>query len=338
MDSNHKSSAELEREVEAQRLKVENRIGEIRERLSPGQIIDEVLSYGKDGGQAFVSNLGSTVASNPIPAALLGISLAWLMSGKAPSFGQHEKTSSAHSYGRTDGYHPDSGSNWEPEDYPYHTISGGIRRVGHARDDAGDWYSEFEDTAGKRYTARSNEQGHRHGHFLDDAGRKIRGFIDEAGHRVRDFQDESGNKLGDAMGWASHTFSDVKREMGHRMEQFGDEAKHVGEKVSTEAERAAKKVMSAFESQPLVAGALAFAAGAALGATLPHTREEDAAIGKVADKVRGKAMDAASDLYDEGKEKAGELYEKGKEKVGEVYEDARQNLGANSQLRGPGLH
>ena len=51
-----KSSAELEREVSAQRDRVEARIGEIKDRLSPGQLIDEVLSYTKDGGGKFASN------------------------------------------------------------------------------------------------------------------------------------------------------------------------------------------------------------------------------------------------------------------------------------------
>ena len=35
-----KSSADLEREAQAQRDRIEARIGEIRERLSPGQLVD----------------------------------------------------------------------------------------------------------------------------------------------------------------------------------------------------------------------------------------------------------------------------------------------------------
>ena len=76
-----RESAVLEQEAEAQRHKVEERIDQIRERLSPGQLVDELMSYTKDGGQHFAANLGQAVTSNPLPAALLGVSLVWLMSG-----------------------------------------------------------------------------------------------------------------------------------------------------------------------------------------------------------------------------------------------------------------
>ena len=120
MSNYSKDSAQLEREVEEQRQKIENRIGEIRERLSPGQIVDELLSYTKNGGQNFAANLGQTVSNNPMPAALLGISLVWLMSGQGP------KLSMPHS---------------EParprgDEYPYATVSGGFRRVSHAAEAA----------------------------------------------------------------------------------------------------------------------------------------------------------------------------------------------------------
>ena len=84
MSSYGKDSAQLEREVEQQRQRVEDRIGEIKDRLSPGQLVDELLSYTKDGGQHFAANLGHTVSNNPLPAALLGISLVWLMTGQGP--------------------------------------------------------------------------------------------------------------------------------------------------------------------------------------------------------------------------------------------------------------
>src|SRR5690606_34383864 len=77
----HKSSAELEREVEAQRHHLEQTISEIQSRLSPGQLMDQALSYTREGGGRFASNLGRSVSDNPLPATLLGISLAWLMAG-----------------------------------------------------------------------------------------------------------------------------------------------------------------------------------------------------------------------------------------------------------------
>ncbi|HLV84119.1 MAG TPA: DUF3618 domain-containing protein, partial [Devosia sp.] len=40
-----KSSAELQRELEMQRSRVEDTIDEIQQKLSPGQLVDEMLAY-----------------------------------------------------------------------------------------------------------------------------------------------------------------------------------------------------------------------------------------------------------------------------------------------------
>lgn len=308
MSTYSKDSAQLEREVEEQRQRIENRIGEIRERLSPGQIVDELLSYTKNGGQHFAANLGQTVANNPLPAALLGISLVWLMSGQGPRLAMPHSEPA-----RPRG-----------QEYPYATVAGSLRRVSHAADGSGKWYSEFEDTAGKRYKAEANEHGHRLGEFMDDAGKKFGGFIDETGHRVRDFQDEAGNRMDEAMGWASHTFHDMQQGVSQAMDQVAQQAQQLGGAAQQQMDRTSRMAMDLFQNQPLVAGALAFAAGAAIGAALPHTEQEDQAIGKVADKVKRQAAEVAADAYEDGKSRAAELYEKGKETAAQVYDDLRE--------------
>lgn len=305
MNSSEKDSAQLEREVEQQRQKIESRIGEIKDRLSPGQIVDELLTFTKDGGQNFASNLGQTVSNNPLPAALLGISLVWLMSGQGVK-------PAAPAVRRTPAN----------EDHPYATVSGGLRRVGHAADDMGRWYSEFEDVGGRRFKAEADQLGHRAGSFVDDAGKKFGGFIDEAGHRVRDFQDEAGNRLDEASGWAAHAWHDVQGQVSGAIEQVQHHAGHLGSSAQHQVDRTTRVIMDSFQNQPLVAGALAFAAGAALGAALPHTAQEDKAVGELADEVRGKAMDAASEVYEDGKSVVAELYEKGKDGAAQVYDEA----------------
>jgi hypothetical protein len=312
MSSYGKDSARLEREVEEQRQRVESRIGEIRDRLSPGQLVDEVLSYTKDGGQHFAANLGQTVANNPLPAALLGISLIWLMSGQGPRLAMPQGDAKPQRRDETE--------------YPYASASGGrLRRISHAADDAGKWYSEFEDLGGKRYKAESNELGHRLGAFVDDTGRKFGGFIDDAGYRVREFQDEAGNRLDEAAGWASHRWHDVQEGVGAAIGQVAQQAQNLTGASQQQFNRVSNAVISSFDSQPLVAGALAFAAGAALGSTLPHTEQEDKLLGKAGDTARREAAHAASDIYETGKEKAAELYEKSKDGAARLYDDVRDN-------------
>jgi hypothetical protein len=313
-----KTSAELEREVDAQRDRVGQRIEEIRQRLSPGQLLDEALAYTKDGGSHFASNLGQQIQANPMPAAIAAIGLGWLMISGA----------------RGGAVPADATPRYDDASYPYARAgSGGLRRVSHAADDSGEWWSEFETTSGDRYRARSNEFGERAGHFTDKAGKMFSGFIDDTGNRVRDFRDEAGNALKGTTDWASHSWHDVQegaawgvRAAGSAVRSAGaglvSGGRQLGGTVQNQSDALARQIGSLFDNQPLIAGALAFAAGAALGATLPHTAQEDELIGDQADEVRRKVGRAAGDLYDKGKETVAELYEKGKDGAAELLETA----------------
>jgi len=322
-DSNSsKSSAELELEVEAQRNRVEARIGEIKDRLSPGQLVDELLSYTKHGGAEFASNLGHQLTANPLPAALVGVGLAWLISSNV-----------------TGGGHSKSAESTQDEPYyPYAKVGGsGLRRVNHSADEEGQWWSEFETDTGSKYKARSNEMGERAGHFVDETGKMFSGFIDETGNRVTQFKDSAGNMLGGATGWASHSWRGVQQKIREGIDSATSSARHMGAglasggkqfggTVQNQTEQMSRQIAGLFDSQPLIAGALAFAAGAALGATLPHTAQEDRLVGRTGDKLRSKAGEVAGDLYEQGKERAAGLYDEASEKAGQIYSEAKDKI------------
>lgn len=337
--SNGKSSADLEREVSEQRNRVEARIGEIRDRLSPGQLLDEALAYSKHGGAHFASNLGQQLTSNPLPAALAGIGIAWLIASNA-----------------TGGRQPAPAWTDSDEDYPYARVSsGGVTRTSHAADEAGQWWSEFRTDDGDTFRARADELGRRAGHFTDQAGKRFSGFIDEAGNRIRQFQDESGNRLDDGLGWASHSWHETQRGIGQAVQnatagatalgsrltggaqQMSQNARQMsqdlGGSVQSQADQFSRQITALFEQQPLIAGALAFAAGAALGAALPHTEQEDSLVGERADKMRRKAAEAASDLYEQGKEQVSQAYGEARRTGSELYEDAKDRLSEEIPVR-----
>ena len=82
----------IERDLERTRSRMDNRLSELQERLSPGQIVDDMLGYfrGSEGGD-FARNLMDSVRDNPLPAALTGIGLTWLMaSNPKPRAQLHE--------------------------------------------------------------------------------------------------------------------------------------------------------------------------------------------------------------------------------------------------------
>jgi hypothetical protein len=93
------TSAQLEREAEATRAHIADTLDELRHRISPGQVVDQIVDYAREGsGGTFVRNLRSQVVNNPVPVTLMGAGLAWLMMasrrpgrhriGSGQSFGQ----------------------------------------------------------------------------------------------------------------------------------------------------------------------------------------------------------------------------------------------------------
>ena len=74
------SSEQLKREAEATRALIEQTLAELRVRISPGQIADQAMEYARDTTNGdLVRNLSRQMADNPVPVALMGAGLVWLM-------------------------------------------------------------------------------------------------------------------------------------------------------------------------------------------------------------------------------------------------------------------
>lgn len=127
--------------------------------------------------------------------------------------------------------------------------------------------------------------------------------------------------------------SDLTERLSHGLEDLSEDAKsrvlaarHAAFEARQSSQEAMKKGSRAasgfFDDQPLVVGALAVAAGAAIGGLLPHTRIEDDTMGAASDQLyadaqalyrdeRAKAMAAAkvavSDVKDEIKDVGADL-------------------------------
>ncbi|MCV9966844.1 DUF3618 domain-containing protein [Pararhizobium sp. BT-229] len=309
-----KTSADIQREIEVDRLRIEERIDAIQERMSPGQLVDEMLAYAKgSGGGEYVSNLGQALKSNPLPVALMGVSLAWLMA-------KQRSTPSTLNTDRAD-------------EYPLYFAKGDVRRVGPAVLEGDARYSQFTDESGREFKALTDAEGRRAGHFVDEAGNTYRGFVDASGRQIERILDETGKMLDQASGWGSQAWTRVKDAAG----QAGEKASNLASSVSQSSESAAttiqhqvdslnRTILTHFRNQPLVGGALAFAAGAAIGAALPPTEQEDSALGKSADKLKKNATTQAVDAFDQGREAASEVYEKAMAVASDVHDAAKDRM------------
>ncbi|SFB62358.1 Protein of unknown function [Rhizobium sp. NFR07] len=306
--SENPSSAEIEREIAEDRLRIENKLDAIQQRMSPGQLVDEVISYAKSsGGGEYASNLSTAVKNNPVPIALVGVGLAWLMAGP--------KTSVA-SYAKPEDHH-----------YPLATIQGEVRRSGPVTVDGENRYSHFTDSAGSRYKALTDATGRRAGHFMDESGKTFRGFADASGRHYHDLRDEAGKLFDEASGWISSTWQDLTRSAG----RTGDTVSQAGRSAIDTGAQLNDAILKHFRDQPLVGGALAFAVGAAIGAALPHTKAEDEALGSASDEVKSMVSHQASETLDKAEQVATDVLDKAVSIATDVHDTARDRIQEEAQ-------
>ena len=96
-----KDPSELEREADRARANIENTLEALERRLSPGELLDQMLHVVKNNGGMFGKNLATQVRNNPVPVLLTGVGMVWLMaaSDRPPQ----------RAYGYASGYDYESG-------------------------------------------------------------------------------------------------------------------------------------------------------------------------------------------------------------------------------------
>ena len=71
---------QIERDLAKTRARMDSRLDELQDRLSPNQLVNDALSHVTGGdGADFTQKLIAKAKGNPIPAALAGVGIAWLM-------------------------------------------------------------------------------------------------------------------------------------------------------------------------------------------------------------------------------------------------------------------
>src|SRR5207237_897550 len=74
----------LERETESCGEQLADTLDELRMRMTPGEVVDQLVDYAQDTtGGLFFENLKQEVTRNPLPVALMGAGFLWLICGKA---------------------------------------------------------------------------------------------------------------------------------------------------------------------------------------------------------------------------------------------------------------
>jgi len=163
-----RSTREIERDVERTRSDIEDTVAALREKMSLGQIVDEATHYLRDsGGNEALSNLAAQARANPMPLALVGIGLAWLMSGRGqPAIGSSTGSwagtgSSVRGFGARAGETAGSAKD-ALADSGRKAGEAVSSRMHQASDAASQTYNRISDTASHTYGRVSDRAGQAH--------------------------------------------------------------------------------------------------------------------------------------------------------------------------------
>ena len=288
--------ARIERDLDETRSRLGSHLSELQDRLSPGQVLDDLMGYfrGSEGG-AFGHNLVESIRSNPMPAALTGIGLVWLMAsnprpdpaGSQPASAIGERPGARFSrYGR---------DNYDAMMVRLHEAEQGVTR--HV-DEADQAYSERLDTARGQAIGLARHTQETAASFSERVRDALSAAQSAVIGRAHDVRDRVGGAIGSLGAAAQSTAQDA--------------AQYAGGALSS-GSQAAGNLMAAISESPVVLGALGLAAGALLGALLPQSDQEEAALGSIARQARDTATSLAGEGLERGKRVAQAVAEKARD-------------------------
>jgi hypothetical protein len=238
--NSQKDPATLEREIDETRAEMNQTLNALERKFSPGEFLDQSLSYVQQHGGEFAGTLGNVIRDNPMPTLLTAAGLVWMfLAGNRPKTDLKART----------------------VDY------------------------EYDPPAQEYNRTHSNVPENKPG-VLAQAGERIRSGADTTRQRLTSSKEAVASGLGRTAATAQ-----------------------------MQATRVREGFNSIFEEQPLILGALGIALGAAVGAALPRTEQEDRLLGETSDAVTARV-----------KEKGAESFDQVKETVTRVGEDAKQTM------------
>jgi len=272
-----RSTREIERDVERTRSDIEDTVEALRDKMSIGQIVDEAAHYFRDsGGNEALSNFAAQARANPMPLALVGIGLAWLMSGRGqPAMSSYSSYKGSYAGNGGSSYSGLGGRVGETAGSAKDALSGSGRRAGEAMsssmhkvgDSASQAYGKVSDTASQAYDRVSDTASQAYGRVSDTASQTYNQVSHRAGQAQRTVSDLIENEplilagLGLAVGAAIGAMMPATRTeqefMGDKLDDLKEGASDMAREEWNKAKSVARDAASAAMSEVEKGGATA---------------------------------------------------------------------------------
>ena len=279
----------LERETEQTRAQLEQTLGELRARISPGQLLDQATDYFRNSsGRAYLHNLRDEVVHNPVPVTLIGAGIAWLaLSGAIGHRGGHAyggRRDTARDWGRPAGT-ADDGSGASAMQRAKATAQDWAHEAGEAISETEDRWRDRADDIGDRVSTAYDETVGRVRQTAEDWAEDARAAVDE----TRETLHEGAESVRERAGELYERTADGFRRVTHKASDYG--------RTARDAVRPDGALLNFCREQPMLVAGLGVAFGAALAAMIPASRVEREAMGDTSRKVQDRIKETAQDTW-----------------------------------------
>jgi hypothetical protein len=281
----------------------------LMDRLHPMQMIQSAFSG--DGARTS-SQLLSKAKHNPLALGLIGAGIAWLMSS-------HNAEPASFRSGR------DSRLDDDGFDDPHLLYVRHMMTIEPRRDETPAAYQARRDAGRATFLMVERNADEDESSFrsrLDEAAHGLKARAASLKHMVQDGVQGVGHGVGKgarAVGSGAHAVSSGASAAAHGVGAVGHGVGHAASStmhgaagsVAGTSRRAAEGIGAFYRDNPLVAGLIAAAAGAAMGAATPMTAAENRRLGEAGRRARremehqaDRAMERAEETLSTGREQA----------------------------------
>lgn len=263
--THHADPKSIEAGIEADRASLASTLNELQDRVSVEQIAKDAMTMIRTNASTYTRTIDEAVRSNPLALGLIGVGVAWLVFGQRKS--DRQSTEPVRS----------QVARWEDEGgLPIHS------------DDDHDWHRQAE-----RLRAKTNRSLRDLENRSSQSTRTIGSKLESGMDAVRDFAADKAQVMADYT-------AKLRQSLHHGLDDLTDAARGpivAAREKAYSARLAASRAVAGrsqaaghmIEDNPLVAGGIALALGAAVAAALPRSKMEDDLFGQESDRLMGEA-------------------------------------------------
>ena len=274
-----RSSREIRSEIDRTRSDMDETFAALDAKLTPKEIGLELWSLFKGGSTTGASKLWQVAREHPMPAAVVGLGLGWLM---------------VESSRKSDAY-----DGLDRGDYRY--SRGSSYRQGYAGTGSYSGYSDYETDEDSGVLSAAKDK-------VQDVTDSAKDALSSAGDKVSDL----GHQVADKASNLGHQVADKASGLGH---QVTDKASDLRRQAKTQVRRARVGFWQTMEENPLMVGAATLALGVIVGLVLPSTDKEDELMGETRDHLLDEVKETGQQVLDKSKHVAEAVADKVKQEA-----------------------